>query len=97
MADNALANKEHDNAGRWLKAAADSVDDAAGWAGQERPTAQVEARDQVHALEAKIRNGTNWSYDEAKKGVGYLGSQIQYLGAQMQTLGSSPTSGNAEK
>ena len=97
MADKALANKEHDNAGRWLKAAADSVNDAAGWAGQERPTAQVQARDQVHALEAKIRNGTNWSYDEAKKGVGYLGSQIQYLGAQMQTLGSSPTSGNAEK
>jgi hypothetical protein len=97
MADNALANKEHDNAGRWLKAAADSVDDAAGWAGQQPPTAQVQARDQVNALAAKIRNGTNWSYEEAKKGVGYLGSQIQYLGAQMQTLGSSPTSGNAEK
>ena len=29
MADEAIANKEHDNAGRWLNAAADSVDDAA--------------------------------------------------------------------
>ncbi len=28
MADKALANKQHDEAGRWLKAASDYVDDA---------------------------------------------------------------------
>jgi hypothetical protein len=94
MADEAIANKEHDNAGRWLKAAADSVDDAVCWTGQKPPTAQAEAWDQVHALETKIRSGTNWTYGEAKKGVGYLGTQIQYLGSQMQKLGSSPTPSN---
>jgi hypothetical protein len=96
MADEAIANKEHDNAGRWLEAAADSVDDAARWTGQKPPTAQAEA-DQAHALETKIRSGTNWTYDEAKKGVGYLGTQIQYLGSQMQKLSSSPMRGNTEQ
>jgi len=43
----------------------------------------------MHALQAKIRTSANWSYDEAKKGVGYLGTQIQYLGQQMQNLGTS--------
>lgn len=93
MADEALANQQHNAAGRWLKAAADAVDDATGWAGQMPPTAQVEARDQIHALEAKIRNGTDWSYAEAKKSVGYLGSQIQYLGGQMQKLGGAGANG----
>ena len=45
--------------------------------------------DQMHALQAKIRTSANWSYDEAKKGVGYLGTQIQYLGQQMQNFGGS--------
>jgi hypothetical protein len=97
MADEALANKEHDNAGRWLEAAADSVDAAARWTGQKPPTAQAEAWDQVHALETKIRSGTNWTYDEAKKGMSHLGSQIQYLGSQMQKLGSSTTPPKAEQ
>ena len=94
MADEAVRNRQHDDAGRWLKAAADSVDEATRWTGQNPPTAQAEAWDQVHALENKICSGTNWTYDEAKKGVGYLGTQIQYLGLQMQMLGS-PAPNNA--
>jgi len=97
MADEAIANKEHDNAGRWLEAAADSVGDAARWTGQKPPTAQAGAWDQADALETKIRSGTNWTYDEAKKGVGYLGTQIQYLGSQMEKLSSSPTPSNTEQ
>jgi hypothetical protein len=42
----------------------------------------------MHAGQAKIRTSTNWSYDEAKRGVGYLGEQIQYLGQQMQNFGA---------
>jgi hypothetical protein len=57
---------------------------------------QAEARDQVHALETKIRSGANWTYDEGRKGVGYLGTQIEYLGSQMQRLGGSPTPGSAQ-
>ncbi len=38
---------------------------------------QAEARDQVHALETKIRSGANWTYDEGRKGVSYLGTQIE--------------------
>ena len=96
MADGALAAKDRGAAARWLKAAGDSVDEAASWTGQSPSGAQAEAWDQMHALQAKIRTSANWSYDEARKGVGYLGSQIQYLGQQMQNFGvpeanSTPT------
>ena len=87
MADKALANKDRADAGRWLKAAGDSVDEAAAWTGQSPSGAQAQVWDQMHALQAKIRTSANWSYDEAKKGVGYLGTQIQYLGQQMQNFG----------
>jgi hypothetical protein len=76
MADKALADKDHTNARRWLKAAGDSVDEAAAWTGRSPSGAQAEAWDRMHALQAKVRTGANWSYDEAKKGVGYLGAQI---------------------
>lgn len=89
MAAQALTDKDRASAGRWLKAAGNSVDEAAAWTGQSPSGAQAEAWDQMHALQAKIRTSANWSYDEAKKGVGYLGSQIQYLGQQMQNFGAS--------
>jgi hypothetical protein len=89
MADKALAEKDHAAAGLWLKAAVDSVDEAAAWTGRRPSGAQADAWDQMHALQAKIRTSANWSYDEAKKGVGYLGTQIQYLGQQMQNFGAS--------
>jgi hypothetical protein len=92
LADRALAHQEHASAGRWLKAASDYVDDASHWSGQQPPTAQAQAEDQIHALEAKIRSGANWSASEAKRGVGYLGTQIQYLGSQMQQFGAQPSS-----
>jgi hypothetical protein len=89
MAEKALANKDRAGAAQWLKAAGDSVDEAAAWTGQSPSGAQAEAWDQMHALQAKIRTSANWSFDEAKKGVGYLGTQIQYLGQQMQNFGAS--------
>lgn len=89
MAGTALANKDRANATRWLKAAGDSVDEAAFWSGESPSGAQAQVRDKMHALQAKIRTGANWSYDEAKKGVGYLGTQIQVLGQQMQNFGNS--------
>jgi hypothetical protein len=89
MADEALANKDRTDAGRWIKAAGDSVDEAAAWTGRSPSGPQAEAWDQMHALQAKIRTSANWSYDEGKKGVGYLGAQIQYLGEQMQNFGAS--------
>lgn len=87
LADKALADKDRADAGRWLKAAGDSVDEAAAWTGQSPSGAQAQVWDQMHALQAKIRTSADWSYDEAKKGVGYLGTQIQYLGQQMQNFG----------
>jgi hypothetical protein len=88
-ADKAVADKDRAGAARWLKAAGDCVDDAVGWTGQAPSGAQAQASDQTHALEAKIHTGANWTYDEAKRGVGYLGTQIQDLGQQMQTFGTS--------
>lgn len=89
MATQALTNKNRADAGRWLEAAGNSVDEAASWTGQSPSGAQAQMWDQMHALKAKIRTGANWSYAEAKKGVGYLGEQIQYLGKQMQNFGRS--------
>jgi hypothetical protein len=90
MADKALADKDRAGAGRWLKAAGDSVDEAASWTGQSPSGTQAQAWDQMHALEAKIRTSANWSYDEARKGIGYLGTQIQFLGQEMHNFGSPP-------
>lgn len=89
MADRALADKDRANAARWLKAASDSVDEAAAWTGQSPSGAQAQVWDQTHALQTKLRAGANWSYSEAKTGVGYLGTQIEYLGQQMQTFGGA--------
>lgn len=96
MARQALANKDRADAGRWLEAAGNSVDEAASWTGQSPSGAQAQMWDQMHALRAKISTGANWSYAEAKKGVGYLGAQIQYMGKQMQKFGGSG-SNNAGK
>ncbi len=95
MARTALTNKDRAGAGRWLKAAGDSVDEAAVWTGKSPSGTQAQVWDQMHALQAKIRTGANWSYGEAKNGVGYLGTQIQYLGQQMQNFGGSSTKHNA--
>jgi hypothetical protein len=95
LADKALADKDRADAGRWLKAAGDSVDEAAVWTGQSPSGAQAQVWDQMHALQAKIRTGANWSYDEAKKGIGYLGTQMQYLGQQMQNVGGSSAKSGA--
>ena len=48
----------------------------------------------MHALQAKIRTGAAWSEDEAKKGMNYLGTQIQYLGQQMQNSSGGAKSGS---
>ena len=93
LADKALADKDRAGAARWLKAASDCVDDAMAWTGQAPSGAQAQASDQMHALEAKIHTGANWTYDEARRGVGYLGTQIQDLGQQMQTFGNSQSQG----
>jgi hypothetical protein len=89
MANQALADKDRAGAVRWLKAAGDCVDEAAAWTGRTPSGAEAQVSDQMHALQAKIRTSANWSYDEGKKGIGYLGTQIQYLGQQMQNFGAS--------
>jgi hypothetical protein len=91
LADKALAERNRPDAVRWLKASGDSVDEATAWTGQAPSTAEAQVSDQMHALQEKIHTSANWSYDEAKKGVGYLGTQIQYLGQQMQKFGGSGT------
>lgn len=93
MATEALANKDRSDAARWLEAAGDSVDQATVWTGESPSGAQAQVSDQMHAVQARIRTDANWSYAEAKKGVGYLGSQIQYLGTQMQNFGASGSGG----
>src|SRR5262249_51195070 len=84
----ALADKDHAGPGRWLKTAGDSVDGATAWTGRSPSGTQAEAWDQMNALQEKTRTSANWSYDEAKRGVSYLGAQIQYLGQQMQGFGA---------
>lgn len=96
MADQALADKDRAGAARWLKAAGDCVDEAATWTGQSPSGAQAQVWDQMHALQAKIHTSANWTMDEAKKGVGYLGTQIQYLGQQMQGFDTTGAKSNSK-
>jgi len=84
MADKALADKDHAGAGRWLKTAGDSVDGAAAWTGRSPSGPQAEAWDQMHALQEKIRTSANWSYDEAKRGVGYLAHRSNTLASRCE-------------
>ena len=93
LASKALAAKDRSDAGRWLKAAGDSVDEAAAWTGQSPSGAEAQAWDQMHALQEKIRTSADWSTEEARKGIGYLGTQIQYLGQRMQNFSSSAWGG----
>jgi hypothetical protein len=79
-----VANKDRANAGRWLKAAGDSVDEAAARTVQSPSGAQAQVWDQMHALQAKIRTSANCSYDEAKKGVGYLARRYSIWSADAE-------------
>jgi hypothetical protein len=77
-ADKVLAKEDYASAGRWLKGAGD-------FSGRGRRLDSAESLrcagrgvgpDACSSSET-IRTGTNWSYDEAKRGVGYLGERIQ--------------------
>jgi len=96
LADKALAERNRPDAVRWLKASSNSVDEALAWTGQAPSSAQAQLSDQMHALQQKIHTSANWSFDEAKKGVGYLGTQIQYLGQEMQKFGGSGAKNGGE-
>jgi hypothetical protein len=101
MAAKALADKDHASAGRWLKAAGDSVDEAAAWTGRSPSGAQAEAWDQMHALQAKIRTSANWSYDEAKRASVIWGRRSNILASRcitsapraLRTLRTEPIAG----
>jgi hypothetical protein len=74
MADKALAEKDH---ARWLKGAGDLVDEAAAWTGQSPQVRRPRRGTRCMQVKRRFVLAPIGSYDEAKRGVGYLGERIQ--------------------
>lgn len=80
LAEAAIAQGNHKQAGSWLEATSDYVEDAAGWSKQKLDTGESATLRGVHSLGRKIKDGTYWSADEVKKGADFLGGEIKKLG-----------------
>jgi hypothetical protein len=80
LAEAAIAQGNHKQAGSWLEATSGYVEDAAGWSKQKLDTGESATLHGVRALGRKVKDGAYWSADEVKKGVDFLGSEIKKLG-----------------
>ena len=80
MAEASMAKDEHEKTGRWLKGAADSVDDAAEWSGHKLAAGGKATVKGARSLGAKLESGAKWTAGEVKKSVSDLGSEIESLG-----------------
>ena len=78
--------KEYDKAGYELKAAAQGLESAAGWAGAEAKAGAVAVVADTKALGDKLASGATWAHDEVVKGFESLGNAINALG---QKIGSN--------
>jgi len=83
MAEAAIAQGNHKQAGSWLEATSDYVEDAAGWSKQKLDTGESATLHGVRALGRKVQDGAYWSADEVKKGVGFLDGEITKVGQHL--------------
>jgi hypothetical protein len=80
LAEAAIAQGNHKQAGGWLETTSDYVEDAASWSKQKLDTSESATLRGVRAPRRKVKDGTYWSADEVKKGVDFLGGEIKKLG-----------------
>jgi hypothetical protein len=80
LAEAAIAQGNPKQAGGWLETTSDYVEDAASWSKQKLDTGESETLRGVCALGRKVKDGTYWSADEVKKGVDFLGGEVNKLG-----------------
>jgi hypothetical protein len=88
LAEAAIAEGNHKQAGGWLETTSDYVEDAASWSKQKLDTSETLRG--VRAPRRKVKDGTYWSADEVKKGVDFLGGEIKKLGPGSLTQSQSP-------
>ncbi len=83
--------KEYDKAGYELKAAAQGLESAAGWAGGEAQAGASATVADTRALSDKLASGATWTRDEVAKGFQSLGNGINALGQKIDgTKKASP-------
>ncbi len=80
------ARKKYDQAGYELKAAAQGLESAAGWAGGEAQAGASATVADTRVLGDKLASGATWTRDEVAKGFESLGKGIDALG---QKIGGS--------
>lgn len=82
-ATEAWADKQYEKAGYELKAAAQSLEGAAGWAGEEvRAGASATVTD-TRALGDKLASGAHWTREEVAKGLESLDNGIYKVGRKV--------------
>ena len=90
----AVASWSHDEyakTGYELKAAADGMDDAAGWLSE---TAQIDAARTVaetRALGGKLVSGATWTREEVTRGLDTLGRGLDAMGAKVTGSKRAPS------
>ncbi len=77
------ARKEYNEAGHELKAAADGLESAAGWAGAEAKAGASGAVADTKALGDKLATGATWTRDEVGRGFDTLGHALNQLGHEI--------------
>lgn len=77
------ARKEYDEAGHELKAAAQGLESAAGWAGGEAQAGASAAVADTRALGDKLASGATWTRDEVAKDFESLRNSINALGQKI--------------
>jgi len=94
-ADHALAQAYHDKAaGSWvrrdydrtgyaLRAAAQSLESAADWAGDKARSGAADTVTDTRALADKLAAGAGWTRDEVAAGLKHLGTGIDDMGKQL--------------
>jgi len=77
------ARKEYGKAGYELKASAQALESAAGWAGKEAAVGASGTVKATRNLGDKLVAGSNWTRDEVSKGFESLGNSIRALGNKL--------------
>ncbi|MQM30165.1 MAG: hypothetical protein CRU78_06330 [Candidatus Accumulibacter phosphatis] len=82
-ADESWVRHAYERTGYELKAAAHSLEGAAGWVGSEAKSIAASTVAETRALGDKLASGTQWTRDEVAKGLQNLASGIHAVGQQI--------------
>lgn len=87
-ASESWGKKLYDKTGYELKAATNSLEKAASWAGNEASAAASTAVKEGRSVTGKLISGTGWAVDEVGQAIDSVGQGIEQLGKKVAPSGS---------